>query len=341
MTIAISMGDPAGIGPQIAIKAWQYFAREANMPIDFAIIGNRTPFEIAAENLGLKDIICAISDIRLANETFNTKLPIIEVCKLKENPIAGKPNSKNGEAIIKSITEAASLVINKEADALVTLPIAKSVLYDCGFKFAGHTEFIADICKNLPYNYPRGPVMMLAIDGLKTALITIHEPLAKVPALLNIKLVADVIRVTHSSLQSDFGIPSPKIALLGLNPHAGENGAMGDEELQILNPAAQMLRNEGIDCTNAIPADSAFNPINRAKYDCFIATYHDQGLIPIKTLDYWGGVNLSLGLPIIRTSPDHGTGFDIAAQNIANPQSLINAIKMAHMLSQNRSSKNG
>ena len=346
MTIAISMGDPSGIGPEIAIKAWQYFAKNniaanSNKNIDFAIVGDAEPFRNAATNLGLSEIIGDVSDIALSKEIFNSKLPILDVCHLAQRAIIGIPNSNNGTAIIKSIELASNLVIEKRAKALVTLPIAKSVLYECGFSFAGHTEFVADLCKDLPFKSARGPVMMLAIDGLKVALVTIHEPLAKVPSLLTVAIVQNTIRVVNDALKNDFGIGNPRIALLGLNPHAGENGKMGLEEVNIINPAASMVRKEGIDCTKAMPADSAFNPNNRAKFDCFIAMYHDQGLIPIKTLDYWGGVNISIGLPIIRTSPDHGTGFDLAPKYCANPQSLINAIKAASELANNRAARNG
>lgn len=341
MTIAVSMGDPSGIGPEIAIKAWQHFAKKAETENpNFAIVGALAPFADMVKSLGLDNIVQKVEDLSQAKEVFQSKLPILEVCKLAQDNIIGKPNPLNGPAILKSIELASQLVITQKADAIVTLPIAKSVLYECGFEFAGHTEFIAAICKGTPYAFQRGPVMMLAIDGLRTALVTIHEPLSSIPTLLTKELVQNTIRVTNSALVNDFGIEKPKIAVLGLNPHAGESGTMGVEEVENINPAALVCRNEGIDCSDAMPADSAFNPLNREKYDCFIAMYHDQGLIPIKTLDYWGGVNITLGLPIIRTSPDHGTGFEIAGQNIANPQSFINAIEMADRLAKNRAAKN-
>ncbi len=341
MTIAISMGDPSGIGPEIAIKAWHYFAKSNDLDIDFAIVGAIAPFIEAADRLGLNGIIEPIESIGAAKSQFANKLPILDICELKEKTIIGSPNPNNAKGIIKSIEAATDLVLKNHASSLVTLPIAKNILYAAGFSFGGHTEFIADLCKDRQFDAPRGPVMMLAIDGLKVALVTIHEALSKVPNLLTIDLVLKIARATNSALERDFSIKEPKIALLGLNPHAGESGTMGKEELEIINPAAALLRQEGIDCSDALPADSAFNPDNRAKYDCFIAMYHDQGLIPIKTLDYWGGVNVTLGLPIIRTSPDHGTGFNIAREYNANPQSLINAIKLAHELAQNRAKNNG
>ncbi|MEK7661847.1 MAG: 4-hydroxythreonine-4-phosphate dehydrogenase PdxA [Pseudomonadota bacterium] len=334
--IIVSMGDPSGIAPEIAIKAWQILRATEH---HFAIIGDAEPFLRAADAANIE--IRIIADIAETAHYFPNALPILHTAKLNEKAILGRPNPKNAPAIIEAIKQAIGLVKEGNAKALVTLPIAKSVLYEAGFEFAGHTEFVAHEVRTMPFHHARGPVMMLGIDGLKVALVTIHAPISAVPSLLTIDKIMDVVRVVNSSLKNDFGVPNPRIALLGLNPHAGENGAIGREEMEIINPAAQLLREGGIDCSDALPADSAFSPHSRAHYDCFIAMYHDQGLIPIKALDFWGGVNVTLGLPIVRTSPDHGTGFDIAGKNIAKPDSLIAAIKMAADIADNRAKNNG
>lgn len=335
--IIVSMGDPSGIGPEIAIKAWQELRGSDHI---FAIIGDAEPFKQAAKACGANIDVRIINDIGEAASCFPAALPILQTVKLNEPAILGRPNPRNAPAIIDAIKQSVDLTKNDNTKALVTLPIAKSVLYEAGFKFAGHTEFVAHETQEMPFHHVRGPVMLLGIEGLKVALVTIHEPISAVSSLLNIDKIMDVVRVVNSSLRNDFAIPNPRIALLGLNPHAGENGAIGREEVEIINPAAQILREGGIDCSDALPADSAFSPHSRAYYDCFVAMYHDQGLIPIKALDFWGGVNVTLGLPIIRTSPDHGTGFDIAGKNIAKPESLIAAIKMAAFIASNRAINN-
>lgn len=342
MTIAISMGDAAGIGPQIAIRAWHYFKENPNScNIDFAIIGDPTPFIMAAKQLDLPTPIAIIDKFSDAKAIFSNELPIYHKDEAIEPFSFGTPNPHHSGAIINAIKTSVELVSSKQAEAIVTLPIAKSNLYASGFAFAGHTEFIADLAKNLPFSGPMGPVMMLAIEGLRVALVTIHIPLKNVNLSLSVEKICAIVHAVNHALQNDFNIQNPKIAILGLNPHAGEDGTIGTEERDIIMPAAQSLRRENIDCSDPLAADGAFNPANRSKYDCFIAMYHDQGLIPIKALDFWGGVNITLGLPIIRTSPDHGTGFDIASQNIANPQSLINAIFTAKQLADNRAQKNG
>lgn len=334
MTIAVSMGDPSGIGPEIALKTW--LSRKDFPNIDFSIIGSLSPFEKCSKEFGLNVPIQKISDISEAKGVFDSALPILEQNLLEEDVIFGKPNSKNANAIIKSIEYATGLCLKGEAEAITTIPIAKSVLYSAGFKFPGHTEFIGFLCKNAKGKTFDGPVMMLAIEGLRVALVTIHEPFIKVPQLINIDSIVHLGKLINDSLQQDFGVEKPNIALLGLNPHAGEDGTIGKEEVEIINPAAEVLRNLGINITNALPADTAFSPYKRSQFDAYIAMYHDQGLIPVKALDFDNGVNISLGLPIIRTSPDHGTGFDIAGKNIANPNSLICALKSAKQISENR-----
>jgi len=222
------------------------------------------------------------------------------------------------------------------ASALVTLPIAKAVLHTADFGFPGHTEFIAHLTADAPWPHARGPVMLLAGPALKVALATIHTPLADVSRALTRERIVHVGRVVGEALKRDYGIAEPRIALCGLNPHAGENGHIGGEEISIINPAAAMLRSEGWNVTDARSADAMFHDGARDCYDVAIALYHDQGLIPIKTLHFWDAVNVTLGLPIIRTSPDHGTGFDIAGEGRARADSFRAALTMAWQMSERR-----
>jgi len=210
------------------------------------------------------------------------------------------------------------------------------VLYEAGFKFPGHTEFLGDLSQGRPTPYAAGPVMMLAAQDLRVGLATVHLPLTEAAKQLTTDRILETARVMLSALKLDFGLKAPRLALTGLNPHAGEGGALGREEIEIINPAAEQLRSEGFDVTDAQPADTLFHAEARQRYDAVLAMYHDQGLIPVKTLDFHGGVNITLGLPFIRTSPDHGTAFGIAGQGIARPDSLIAAIKKARELANNR-----
>ncbi len=208
-------------------------------------------------------------------------------------------------------------------------PIAKAPLYAAGFRFPGHTEFLAELTADVPFAGTRGPVMMLTAKNLRACLVTIHEPLSAVPELVTAERVTRTARVVHEALRRDFGIAAPRLALAGLNPHAGEGGAIGLEEQEMLIPAAAALRREGIDISDPRPADTLFHDEARATYDAVLCLYHDQALIPVKTLDFWGGVNVTLGLPLVRTSPDHGTGFDIAGKGVARADSLIAAVRLA------------
>jgi len=285
--IALTMGDPAGIGPEIAAAAMA--ALEGRIPIRF--IADRA--------------------------TLAATVP-------------GKPSSHNAPAVIRAIERGVELVRSGECSALVTNPIAKKVLIDAGFGFPGHTEFLGHLT-----GAPRA-VMMLAVEGLRVVPVTVHEPLAKVPALLTEDLIVETARITAAALTRDFGIASPRLALAGLNPHAGEGGAMGREEETVIRPAIARLQAEGLAVTGPHPADTLFHAAARARYDAALCMYHDQALIPLKTIDFDRGVNVTLGLPIIRTSPDHGTAFDIAGKGIANPASLIAAIELAAALAARR-----
>ncbi len=228
------------------------------------------------------------------------------------------------------------LALSGEVSGLVTAPIAKAPLYAAGFKFPGHTEFLAELAPPTPYHGAKGPVMMLTAGDLRTALITIHRPLSAVSGDLSQQKIVDVGLVTALALQRDFGIAAPRLAMAALNPHAGEDGGLGREEIDILRPAAARLRGMGVDCSNPKPADSLFHPAARAGYDAVLCMYHDQALIPVKMLDFWAGVNVTLGLPIVRTSPDHGTAFDIAGRGLARADSLIAAIRLAGDIAERR-----
>ena len=239
------------------------------------------------------------------------------------------------DAIIAAIETGVSLCLAGKASALVTNPINKALLYGAGFRHPGHTEFIADLCAGATGETLR-PVMMLTGGGLRVALATIHQPLASVPGTLSTQALVDLGEIVHRALVRDFGIAQPRIAFTGLNPHAGEGGAIGREEIDIINPAAGYLRGQGIDMSDARSADTVFAEALGGAFDAVIAMTHDQGLIPVKTLDMWGGVNMTLGLPIVRTSPDHGTGYDAAAVGHPRADSLIAAIRSAAFVARMR-----
>ncbi len=313
----VSMGDPAGIGPEITVKAWQSLCESPEHC--FAVLAPKHLFSSHRHN-----VISRLSD---APAVFQDGLPILEI---DGNAVSSqRPNSANAPAIIESIKQGVALCVSGQADGLVTNPISKKVLYEAGFQFPGHTEFLAHLAGSSPVPYARGPVMMLAAQDLRVGLATVHIPLSAAANTLTRDGIVNSARVILGALKTDFGLAAPRLALTGLNPHAGEGGSLGREEIEIINPAAEVLRGEGFDVTNAQPADTLFHAEARETYDAVLAMYHDQGLIPVKTIDFHGGVNITLGLPFIRTSPDHGTAFGIAGQGIARPDSLIAAIKMA------------
>ncbi|MGF1464092.1 MAG: 4-hydroxythreonine-4-phosphate dehydrogenase PdxA [Maricaulaceae bacterium] len=330
--LAVSSGDPAGVGPEIALKAWA--ARRTTGPC-FLIVGDPATFEAEARRLDLPRP-ALVSDPGAAAAVFPTAPALLpQACAAAVRP--GTPDPANAPAVVKAISRAVDLTLRGETAGVVTAPISKSVLYQDGFAFPGHTEYLAELCKDAAgWPDPRGPVMMLTASGLRVALVTIHTPLALAPALVTPDRVERVIRVTADALTRDFGVTAPRLALCGLNPHAGEDGALGSEEREVLNPLAERLRTDGVQISDALPADTLFHAEARAGYDAAIAMYHDQGLIPVKTLDFWAGVNVTLGLPIVRTSPDHGTGFDIAGRGIARADSLIAALDLAAVMARAR-----
>ncbi len=322
--LAVTMGDPAGVGPEITRAAWSAL-RESGPA--FFVIGDPALYGDEAAPIGSPQEAASL---------FPGKLPVLPL-SLASEAQAGQPSGANADAVITSIEQAVALAADGQAGGVVTNPIAKSVLYSAGFAHPGHTEFVATLTGDLPFDGPRGPVMMLAGDKLRVALVSIHQPLREAIAGLTTDTIAHTARITHDALKRDFGIAAPRLALAGLNPHAGENGRMGHEDAGVIAPAITQLQAEGIDATGPHPADTLFAPHKRESYDVVIAMYHDQALVPLKTLDFDQGVNMTLGLPIIRTSPDHGTAFDIAGKDLARPDSFIAAIRTAAEAAANRS----
>lgn len=321
--IALSLGEPAGIGPEIIVKAWS--ALRADGPA-FMVVGDAQSLA-AASNAGAS-IIRSVSSPGEAAGVFAEALPVLNL-PLSSAVVAGKPAAAAAPSVIRWIETAAGLALSGEAGALVTAPIAKATLYAAGFHFPGHTEFLGELASAPPGAGGRGPIMMLAAVDLRVSLVTIHEPLAKVAGILTVERIVNAGLVTAHALTNDFGVDRPRLAVAALNPHAGESGALGDEEKSIIAPAVLVLREAGVDASGPHPADSLFHAEARRRYDAVLCMYHDQALIPVKMLDFWGGVNVTLGLPIVRTSPDHGVGLDIAGRGQARPDSLIAAIRMA------------
>jgi len=311
--IALTIGEPAGIGPEIAVKAWQR-------------LGARRPFFVIGDPDHLSGLGAPIAPINTPEETAHATLHGLPVLAhaFPAPAIPGDPVAENAQAVIDVIARGVDLVLRGQAAALTTAPIHKKALQDgAGFAYPGHTEYLAHLA-----GVDR-VVMMLASDTLRVVPATIHIALKDVPQSLTPKLISDTIRITDRALRQDFGIDSPRIAIAGLNPHAGEGGAMGREEIEVIAPVLDALRAEGFGITGPQSADTMFHAAARGRYDAAIAMYHDQALIPIKTLAFDEGVNVTLGLPFIRTSPDHGTAFDIAGKGLANASSLIAALTMA------------
>jgi len=321
------MGDPAGCGPQITTLAWKALAATGGRP--FFVLGDPRLYEAEIPTR----LIDTPAD---AASVFQDALPVmaVEIDRLDALK-TGQAFSIGAEATINSIQRATELCLTGAASGMVTNPISKAVLYQAGFSHPGHTEFIAELC-SAHSNHAIRPVMMLVGGGLRVSLATIHVPLMQVIEHLTPTSLTQIANITDTALRRDFGIRSPRIAFTGLNPHAGEAGTIGTEEQDLINPIAAHLRADGIDVSDARPADTVFHEALNGQYDAVIAMTHDQGLIPVKTLDMWGGVNTTLGLPIVRTSPDHGTAYDAAAKGNARPDSLVAAIKLAQSMTENR-----
>ncbi len=322
--LALSLGDPAGIGPEITVKAWRALRHEG--PV-FMVVGDYEAL-VAAAGVSRDDAVRRVGGPDEAAAVFAGALPVLDL-PLQAAVVAGKPSPSYAGAVIRWIETGAGLALSGAVSGLVTAPIAKAPLYDAGFKFPGHTEFLADLTGGAAFDGARGPVMMLTAKDLRVVLVTIHLSLSRAIAAITEDAIVQTGLVTAEALRRDFAIERPHLALAALNPHGGEGGALGREEIEIINPAAARLRDLGVSCSDAKPADTLFHDDARATYDAAICLYHDQALIPVKTLDFWGGVNVTLGLPIVRTSPDHGVGFDIAGRGLARPESLIAALRLA------------
>ncbi len=321
--LALTLGDPAGVGPEIVFKAWR--ALKDSGP-GFLVVGDAQALALAPG--ADVSLVRPVTSPEAAASAFEQAIPVIDL-PLKAPVLAGHPSPAAGPAIIQWIETAVGLALAGAVGGVVTAPIAKAALYAAGFKFPGHTELLGELTARASYEGTRGPVMMLAAGGLRCALVTVHEPLGQVVQQLSVQRIVDAGVVTSQSLRTDFGVERPRLAVAGLNPHAGENGGLGREEIEIIEPAVRALRDQGVEASGPWPADTLFPAQMRSTYDAVLCLYHDQALIPVKMLDFWGGVNVTLGLPIVRTSPDHGTAFDIAGHGVARPDSLIAAIHMA------------
>ncbi|MEM9392467.1 MAG: 4-hydroxythreonine-4-phosphate dehydrogenase PdxA [Pseudomonadota bacterium] len=320
--IVLTCGEPAGIGPEIAAKAWTKLRQD----VPFFVIAD--PEHLRAHAPGVP--LAEIGHPAEAKAVAAQALPVMPL-KFKGRLDPGTPNPDHASDVIKAIERGVDLARSGAARALCTAPIHKKALADgAGFAFPGHTEFLAYLAGDVEV------VMMLASSELRVVPATIHIPLAEVPTALTPDGLSQTIRLTAAGLQQDFGINAPRIAIAGLNPHAGEGGKIGVEEQDWINELVETLRSEGYHLTGPHSADTMFHSAARARYDAAIAMYHDQALIPIKTIDFEGGVNVTLGLPFIRTSPDHGTALDIAGQDKADPASLIAALRLAASMAQAR-----
>jgi 4-hydroxythreonine-4-phosphate dehydrogenase len=321
--LALTLGEPAGIGPDIAIAAWLK-RRELNLPA-FYLIGDSSFMAARAKALGA-DFGFKETGAADAAAIFPDQFPIVS-SGVAATAKPGRPDNTSAPAAIAAIRHAVADVAAGRASAVVTNPIAKSVLYDAGFSHPGHTEFLAELAATTG-DAPH-PVMMLWSPLLAVVPVTIHLPLREAITQLSSELIVRTARIVAAELRTRFGIATPRLAISGLNPHAGEGGSLGAEDGAIVAPAVAALRSEGIDVRGPLPADTMFHDAARKTYDCAICMYHDQALIPIKTIAFDDGVNVTLGLPFIRTSPDHGTAFDIAGTGKANPSSLVAALRLA------------
>lgn len=322
--LALTIGEPAGIGPDIAIAAWLK-RRELNLPA-FYLIGDSAFIADRARTLGV-NVTIADASAENAATLFADALPVVTT-RVAATAKPGKPDDSSAAVAIASIRHAVADVIAGRTSAVVTNPIAKSVLYKAGFSHPGHTEFLAQLAAAVGGTVPH-PVMMLWSPELAVVPVTIHLPLRDAIAQLTSDLIVKTGRIVAADLKARLGIARPRLAISGLNPHAGEDGSLGSEDQSIIAPAVAALRKDGIDVRGPLPADTMFHAAARKTYDCAICMYHDQALIPIKTIAFDDGVNVTLGLPFIRTSPDHGTAFDIAGTGRANPSSLIAALRLA------------
>lgn len=321
LPLALSIGDPAGVGPELAAAAWAVRNTE-HLP-SFFVVGSSRLVEQAVRARGLNVPVCAVQAPDEVADCFDGALPVLDIGDLAYTP--GEPCDAGATLALNALSAATGLVRSGAASALVTGPVAKSRLARIGFTYPGQTEYVAQACGISPEN----AVMMLAGPSLRVVPITVHVSLRDVPDLLSVELIRNRAAITAAALSRDFGIARPRLAVAGLNPHAGEDGRMGHEDADIVAPAVALLREAGIDAVGPLPPDTMFHAEARAGYDVAICMYHDQALIPLKALDFDAGVNVTLGLPIIRTSPDHGTAFGIAGTGTARVGPTIAALRMA------------
>ena len=325
--LALTMGDPAGIGGELTLKTWLTLHHTGAA---FIVLDDPARLERLAHDLGLAVPIRQVAHPAEAPDIFATALPLLSV-PLVATPVPGKPNSANAQAVVASIEQATKLALAGTAAAVVTNPINKAALYQAGFPYPGHTEFLAALTDATGQQ-----IMMLASPMLRVVPVTVHASLRNSIAMLAADMIVAASRTAAAALCRDFGIAAPRLAIAGLNPHAGEQGALGSEETTLIRPAIDTLRADGMEVSGPWPPDTMFTAAARAHYDVAICMYHDQALIPLKTLDMDHGVNVTLGLPIVRTSPDHGTAVDITGKGVADPTSLIAAIKLAAELAARR-----
>jgi 4-hydroxythreonine-4-phosphate dehydrogenase (EC 1.1.1.262) len=321
--LAISLGDPSGINSEILFKALDKLPKRN---ISYVIYGSKKALEKAKKLTGVD---LNIKEITSINDVSKPGIYLINLYDLDVE--FGSPSKETGKASVIYLENAVKDVLEKKADALITLPISKQWIMESGFPYAGHTDYLAQVSGAKEY------AMVLMCKKLKVALITTHIPLKDVPSQISKEKIISKVRLINREFKEKFGISKPKIAILGLNPHASDNGNIGNEELNIILPAVKTLREDGIEITNPLSPDTAFNRYK--DFDIYVAMYHDQGLIPLKLLCFRKAVNITLGLPFIRTSPDHGTGYDIAGKNIADPSSTIEAIKLAISLNKVKSNR--
>ncbi len=324
--LALTMGEPGGVGPEISLAAWRTL--RAGGPV-FFLIADPALFEAGS--------IQEIESPGEAAAVFPSALPVMAL-NAKVEAKTGEASPATAPAVIESIERAVAFALSGDASGVVTNPIQKSSLMAAGFKFPGHTEFLADLtaAAALPEGRTRGPVMMLAGPDLKTVPVTIHQSVVSAANFLTAQLIEQTAHVAAEALRHDFGVEKPRIAVSGLNPHAGEGGAIGREDETIIAPAIAALNAAGIDARGPLPADTMFHAEARETYDAALCMLHDQALIPAKTLAFHEAVNVTLGLPVVRTSPDHGTALDIAGQGKARADSLVAAIRLAAAMAKKR-----
>ncbi len=332
--LLLTLGEPAGIGPDCVIRAYKDHPESFDHII---IVAPAIWLQQRAKQIGLQTEIREFVTLSTAEQSSTTGLKCWNPLTpdVKVSPVTmGKTSQTTAAAVINCIQTAAETCLSNQAAGLITGPIEKAVLRSAGFKFPGHTEFLAHISRKPDATAATDFVMMLASASLRVALLTTHLAIKDVPHALSIQLTIDCIRIVHHDLKQRFGIKQPRLALCGLNPHAGEQGHFGREEIDILNPAVEVARQEGIEITDAIPADTAFSASNRHHFDAIICCYHDQALIPIKAISFGESVNITLGLPFIRTSVDHGTALDLVGSEDVSYSSLMEAIHMAKLMAQ-------